>query len=94
MFFNGSIFWFLMGMLSVLVALAFRAFAQGRGWHLTWSKGLLAGLWYALVLLTLYAAATLKGEHESTAGLRLAATGLFLCLILGVGLWRLLSDNG
>ncbi len=63
-------------------------------WKLTWWKGTLAGLWYALVLVTIYAGATLSGEQETKAGLRIGGAGLFLCLLLGVGLWRLLAREG
>lgn len=90
MFWNGNIFWLLMGMLFVLVGFGFKALADDRGWVLNWWKGLLAAIWYWILMLSFYAWGTLAGERES-AGFRIFLLGLFVSIILGVGLWRLLS---
>lgn len=90
MFFGSDFFWLLMGVILVLVAAAFKAFAEDQGWHLTWWKGVLALLWYGLFCLAFYSYGTLAGENESSAGLKLMLLILFICLILGVGLWRLM----
>jgi len=91
MFFNGSLFWFLMGILFVLIAAALKIFAEERGWTMTWWKWILALIWYAIFSLSFYSWGTLIGEDESSAGLKLLITGLIICVILGVGLWRLFS---
>ncbi len=91
MFFGSDIFWMLMGVVLVLVGFAFKAFAEDRGWVLTWWKGLLALLWYCLVGLSIYTYGTLAGEGEAGAGVKLMLVGLFIALILGVGLWRLMG---
>ena len=91
MFFDSNFFWLLMGVVLVLVAAAFKAFASDRGWHMTWWKGLLALVWYLILGFFIYAFGTLAGENESGAGLRLLLFGLFICIILGVGLWRLMK---
>ncbi len=91
MFINGPLFWFLMGVVFVGIAAGFRAFAGERRWVLNWWKALLALAWYALLALTLLAFGTLLGENEATAAWRFLAAGLFLCLVLGVGLWRLME---
>ena len=52
---NGGLFWFAMGILFVLVAWAFKAFADDRGWQLSWWKCLLAILWYAILSLSFFA---------------------------------------
>ncbi len=90
MFFNGALFWFLMGTLFILVAAGFKTFAEGRGWVLNWWKWLLTIIWYAIFSLSFFAWGTLIGENESSAGIKLFLLGLFISLILGVGLWRLL----
>ena len=87
---NGGLFWFAMGILFVLVAWAFKAFADDRGWRLNWWKGLLALLWYAILSLSLYAWGTLVGEGEAGAGFKLFLIGLFVCIVFGAGLIRLL----
>ena len=93
MFFGSDIFWMLFGIVLVLVAVAFKAFADDQGWVITWWKGLLALVWYAIVGLSFYAWGTLIGENEASAGWKLGLLGLFISLILGVGLWRLLTMN-
>ena len=91
MFFNSGIFWFLMGILFVLVAAGFRAFARDRGWIVSWWKGVLAIAWYGLFMLSFYAWGTLIGENEGAAGFRILILGLFICLVTGIILWRLMA---
>jgi hypothetical protein len=91
MFFGSDFFWLLMGAILVLVGFAFKAFAEDRGWQLTWWKGLLGLVWYTLILLSFYAWGTLAGENEGSAGIKLFLFGIFVCAVLGVGLWRLMG---
>ena len=93
MFFDGNLFWLLMGIIFVLVTVGFKAFAEDRGWAIAWWKGLLAILWYALLGTSFYAWGTLIGENEGDAGLKIFLLGLFVCAVLGVGLWRLLAHK-
>jgi hypothetical protein len=88
-FLSSNFFWFLMGILFVVIAAGFKAFAEGRGWVMTWWKWLLSIIWYGTVMVTIYSAGVLLGEQE-TAWWRILLFGLFVSLILGVGLWRLL----
>jgi hypothetical protein len=90
MFFNSSFFWFLMGVLFILVAAGFRAFAKDRGWVISWWKAALALLWYAIFTLSFYAYGTLMGENETSAGLKILVLGLFVSLVLALIIWRLL----
>ena len=46
MFFNGNIFWFLMGRLFVVVVAGIKIFAEDQGWTQTWWKWLLSVIWY------------------------------------------------
>jgi len=77
--------------LSVGIGEALWSFADRRGWVMTWWKWLLVVLWYAVFCLSFYAAGTLVGELEPRAGLRALLLGLFLSLVLGVGLVRVLA---
>ena len=88
--FTSGFFWMLMGMLFILIANAFKAFAEDQGWELTWWKWVLCILWYGLFSLSFYSYGTLAGENEGSAGVKLMLLILFICVILGVGLWRLL----
>ncbi len=90
MFFGSDFFWLLMGVILVLVGAGFKAFAEDLGWKLTWWKGVLALLWYGIFSLSFYTYGTLAGEDEGSAGFKLMLLGLFISLILGVGLWRLM----
>ena len=65
MFFDSNFFWFLMGVLFILAAAGFRAFAKDRGWIISWWKAALALLWYAIFALSFYAYGTLIGENET-----------------------------
>jgi len=91
MFFNSGIFWFLTGILFVLVAAGFRAFARDRGWILSWWKAALAIAWYGLFMLSFYAWGTLIGENEGVAGFRILILGLCICLVTGIILWKLMA---
>ena len=93
MFFTSGPFWFLMGMLAVLVGFGFKAFADDRGWELNWWKWLLSALWYLIFSTSFLTWGTLIGENEASAGWKLALFILFISLILGVGLWRLLAGK-
>ncbi len=92
MFFDGNIFWFLMGIIFILVAAGFKVFAEDKGWVLTWWKWLLAFIWYVIFTMSFYTYGTLHGERE-TADIRLFLLGMVISLILGVGFWRLMAVN-
>ena len=88
--FDSNFFWILWGVVLVLVGAGFKTFAEDQGWKLTWWKWVLSVLWYGLFTINFYAYGTLAGENEGSAGFRLMLFGLFISLILAVGLWRLL----
>ena len=91
MFFESGFFWFLMGIVFVLVAAGFKTFADDRGWIITWWKALLGMIWYGVFSVSFLAWGTLIGEGEGGAGFRVFLLGMFISLILGVGLWRLMA---
>lgn len=91
MFIGGSLFWFLMGMVAVLVGCGFKAFADSKGWELNWWKWILIAIWYGIFNLAFLTWGTLIGEMEPGAGWKMGLLLLFVSLILGVGLWRLLA---
>ena len=93
MFFTSSLFWFLMGMLAILVGVGFNAFAKDKGWALNWWKWLLVILWYGIFCISFLTWGTLIGENEASAGFKIWAVGMVVCIIFGVGLWRLLAHK-
>ena len=90
---GGPLFWMLMGTIAVLMGGALWSFADRHRWVMPWWKWLLAGTWYAVFALTFYASGTLVGEIEAAAGVRVLVLGLFLSLVLGVGLVRVLAHR-
>ena len=90
MFLNSGLFWFLMGMITVLVGVGFKVFANDRGWVLNWWKWLLSIIWYVIFSLSVFSFSTLSGENEGSAGVKILLLGLFVSIVLGVGLYRLL----
>ncbi len=93
MFFSSNLFWFLMGMLSIVVAFGFKYFAEDRGWTLNWWKWLLCIVWYGIFSISFYAFGTLAGENEADAGFKIFLLGMFISLVLAVGLWRILAHQ-
>ncbi len=92
--FDSNFFWILWGVVLVLVGAGFKTFAEDQGWKLNWWKWVLTFIWYVLFTTNFYLFGTLAGENESSAGFKLMLLGLFVCLILGVGLWRLMLMGG
>ena len=91
MFVNSGLFWFFMGMITILVGIVFKAFAKDSGWVLNWWKWLLSIIWYVIFSLSVFSFSTLSGENEGSAGVKILLLGLFISIVLGVGLWRLLG---
>lgn len=91
MFLNSGLFWFIMGMITILIGAGFKAFANDRGWTLNWWKWLLSILWYVIFSLSIFSYGTLAGEREGSAAIKILILGLFICIVYGVGLWRLLA---
>ena len=91
MFFNSGIFWFVMGIIFILVAAGFKAFAEDRGWVVTWWKAALGIVLYGIFSLSFYAWGTLMGENEGSAGFKILILGLVVSLVLGAGFWRLMT---
>ncbi len=92
-FFTTGQFWFLMGILSVLIAAGAKVWFDDLGYKMNWWKWLLTGTWWFLVFFTFYAVFTFLGEGEARGfWLGLLIFGI-LDIILGVGLIRLLAGG-
>jgi hypothetical protein len=93
MFFNGPLFWFLNGIIFVVIVFALKVFAEDKGWSMPWWKWLLSGIWYLIFCTGFYAWGTLIGENFPAAGFRFFLFDMVISLILGVGLWRILAHK-
>lgn len=89
--FSGSIFWFVMGMLMILVAAGAAVWAKELGLKMTWWKWVLAALWYGLLIFSVAVPMTFVGENEAGAALRIFIPSIVITIIAGVGLWRVLA---
>ena len=88
--FNSGLFWFIEGILFVVVILAVRAWAQDRGLPMPVWKWVLFLLWVALAGFTIAFVGTSFGEGEPVAATRGGLLFGLLTIIAGVGLWRVL----
>lgn len=91
--FSGGIFWFIMGMLFILVAAGAKTWAEALRLKMSWWKWSCALLWYGLLAFTVAGPMTFLGENEAAAGGRLFLFSLVLTIITGVALWRILASG-
>lgn len=92
-FFNSGTFWFIEGILAVVVFLAFRAWMEDRGVPMTWWKWVLFGLWVVLAGVTIAFVGTSIGENETVAAFRGGILFGVITIVSAVGLWRLLHTG-
>ena len=88
--FDSGLFWFVEGILFVVVILAVRAWAQDRGLPMPIWKWVLFLLWVALAGFTIAFVGTSFGEGEPVAATRGGLLFGLISIIAGVGLWRVL----
>jgi hypothetical protein len=88
--FNSGFFWFVEGVLFVVILLALRAWARDRRLPMPPWKWALFLLWLAFGGFTLAFVGTSFGEGEPTAGLRGGLLFGLITVIGGVGLRRVL----
>lgn len=88
--FSGAVFWFLMGMLFILVAKGARVWAEDLKLRMTWWKWALCVCWYGLLVFTVSMSLTFVGENEAGAGLRALLFMGVITTILAAGLVRVL----
>jgi hypothetical protein len=88
--FNSGFFWFGEGILFVVVILAVRAWAEGRGLSVPVWKWVLFFLWLFLAGFTIAFVGTSFGEGEPVAAARGGLLFGLMTMIAGVGLWRVL----
>ena len=88
--FNSGLFWFVEGILFVVVVLAVRAWATDRALAMPIWKWSLFILWTALAGFTIAFVGTSFGEGEPVAATRGGLLFGLISIITGVGLWRVL----
>lgn len=91
--FNSGLFWFVEGILFMVVLLAVRAWAQDRGVPMPVWKWVLFLLWIAVAGFTVAFIGTSFGEGEPVAGTRGGLLFALITIIAGVGVWRVLRKG-
>jgi heme/copper-type cytochrome/quinol oxidase subunit 2 len=84
------LFWFVLGLLFVLIAAGAKMWAEDLKLKMTWWKWALVALWYGMLNFTLAVPFTFIGENESGAAVYLLLFLGVVTLILGVGLFSFL----
>ena len=92
-FFNSGLFWFIEGILAVMVFLGIKTFMEDRQVPMPWWKWIFLGLWFLLAGFTIAFVGTSIGENEMIAALRGGIIFGVITIISGVGLWRLLNHR-
>ncbi len=92
-FFNSGLFWFAEGILACLAVLGLKAWLEDKGIPMLWWKWLLVITWMAFAGFTLAFIGTSLGEGEPRAALVGGIIFGVICLVFGVGLWRLLAGG-
>lgn len=90
---NLVIFAFLTGLLSGAVIIGAIFWVRDLGLPMTWWKWLLFAIWYGLLLFLLFAGFTFIGEGEPAAGWKTIGISVFVMVVLGTGLVRLLRKT-
>lgn len=93
MFLHG-LFWFIMGILSILVVVGAKTWADNSKLKMTWWKWTIAALWYIGFLFSIAVSATFMGESEIAAGLKMIIFSVVLSIIGGVIIWRVIVSVG
>ena len=88
--FNSGFFWFVEGVLLVVMILGFRAWAEDRGLSMPLWKWALFLLWILMVGFTAAFMGTSFGEGESTAATRGGLLFGLITVISGAAVWRIL----
>ena len=88
--FDSGLFWFVEGILFVVVILAARAWAQDRGLPMPIWKWVLFLIWIALAGFAIAFVGTSFGEGEPVAATRGGLLFGLITIIAGVGLWRVM----
>lgn len=92
-FFTSGFFWFLEGILFVIVLLAVRVWTEDQGIPMPYWKWMALVVWMALLGFTIAFVGTSLGENEADAAVRGGILFGIVVAISGVGLWRLIKTG-
>lgn len=97
-FFTSGIFWFLEGIVVCVSLMGLRVWAEDRGIPMPFWKWPVVCAWMLFAGFCIAFVGTCIGEGELTAAIKGGIVGGVICIVTGVGLWRLLfrrrASNG
>ncbi|MFC2160929.1 hypothetical protein ACFLRX_04680 [Acidobacteriota bacterium] len=93
-FFASGLFWFFEGIFACLFIIAFKIWAEDKGYAMHSWKWLLLGIWVILFGFTIAFIGTSLGEGEPNAALFGGIIFGLVIIISGVGLWRFIKGKG
>ena len=88
-----SVFWFMMGLISVVMIIGFKKMADEKGICLTWWKWLISVLWWMGFLLAVAVPFTFIGEGEPAAGAWMILFSVVPASILGFVVYRVVASG-
>jgi len=93
-FFTSGTFWFIEGILFIVLLIALRAWLKEKSASMTWWKWILLVVWIFLAGFTAAFIGTNIGEGEYTAALRGGGASAIIVLVYALVLMRVLSVTG
>ncbi len=90
-FFASRSFWFIEGILAVLVLIGFKAWMEERETPMPFWKWAALCTWLVIVGFTIAFVGTCIGENETVAAKKGGIIFSVVSIITGVGVWRLLQ---
>jgi len=89
-FFNSGLFWFVEGILAVIVVLGLHAYLKDKAIPTPWWKWLVLAIWVLIAGITIAFVGTSVGENEMVAATKGGIIFGAISIVLGVGVWRIL----
>ncbi len=93
-FFTSGLFWFIEGILFIVLLIALRSWLKTKGAAMKWWKWLLLVIWIFFAGFTAAFIGTNIGEGEYTAALRGGGVSAILVLVYALVLLRVLGITG
>lgn len=89
-FFNSGFFWFIEGILAVVVVLGLNTYLKDKGIPTPWWKWVVLAIWVLIAGITIAFVGTSIGENEMVAATKGGIIFGAISVVLGVGVWRIL----
>lgn len=89
--FAEPVFWIIMGLLYALIGYSATLWAKDLGLKMNGWKWILTWIWFLILSLSIAGGFTLIGENEMKAGLYFLGSSVFVSVVVGFIIWRILN---